>query len=86
MLNLFCPFCAQDGITARAAYFAPQSLDRGKTISWTTPCKDHAAYWNEGGDWQAPLVPIRKENSSSFRGGVIYTLTRYPSAIHAEVD
>lgn len=50
-----CEFCDHDQL---ATHIAAQSGDAGKTFDWHLICDDHAAGWNDGGDWEAPAFRI----------------------------
>lgn len=50
-----CEFC---DVPREAAYFAAQSIDQGKTVTWAPTCKFHVHGWNDGGDWEAPIFAI----------------------------
>lgn len=56
-----CIFCNQNGVRTRATAFGAQSTDCGKTVTWAPICDGHANGWNEGGDWDAPIIQIKPE-------------------------
>ncbi len=52
--NFFCCHFCND----TAVFVGAQSEDQGKTVEWFPLCRDHADGWNEGGDWEAPVVTV----------------------------
>jgi hypothetical protein len=54
-----CLLCeANQGIHRPARFTAAQSRDKGHTVAWFPICEGHADGWNEGGDWNAPVIPL----------------------------
>jgi len=53
-----CQPCKQNGNDVVAEYLAAASYNRGKKITWRRICADCAYFWNEGGDWEAPVYKI----------------------------
>lgn len=51
MIIPICPYC--DEPTDAYAVCA-QSIDQGKTVTWTFACEAHTSTWNDGSDWPAP--------------------------------
>ena len=41
-----------------ARFLAAQSLDGGKTITWTFICAGEMLSWNDGGNWDAPIYQL----------------------------
>lgn len=48
-----CVFCETP-----AMFIAAQSEDAGRTVDWVLICVYHADGWNDGGDWNAPVIPL----------------------------
>ena len=55
-----CRACWESaGITNEALFMAGQSMNQGIGLRWIPVCQDHADYWNDGGDWIAPVISIQ---------------------------
>lgn len=54
-----CWICRDSGMQTPAVFKAAQSSDAGKTVTWGFICELHATGWNDGGDWNAPVVRIK---------------------------
>ena len=54
-----CYFCHH--LRVKATYIAAQSVDSGVTVDWKPICASHRDGWNEGGDWQAPVLKIAEQ-------------------------
>lgn len=50
-----CTYCDNP-----AAYVAAQSMDQGKTVTWMFVCPPHVDGWNDGGDWNAPVLTLAR--------------------------
>lgn len=62
MAQRLCEICKQWGYRGVAKYRAAQSIDQGKTVTWVYVCGGYVVGWNDGGDWDAPIVPIISAN------------------------
>lgn len=54
-----CVPCREAGVQNAATYLGAQSVDQGETVTHVRICQGHAETWNDGSDWDAPVVPLK---------------------------
>lgn len=62
-----CEVCKGAGFRRAATYRAAQSIDQGKTVGWVYVCGGCVVGWNDGGDWNAPTVPLAAAQAAEGR-------------------